>query len=59
MAAALWEAHRRREAARLAGLRNKPAHPGVARFDTWALRLVPVLALIVAVARPAAGAATA
>ena len=50
MAAALWEAHRRREAARLAGLSNKAAHPGLARFDTWALRLVPVLALIVAVA---------
>ena len=50
MAAALWEAHRRREAARLAGLGNKAAHPGLARIDTWALRLVPVLALIVAVA---------
>lgn len=50
MAAALWQAHRRREAARLAGLSNKAAHPGLARFDTWALRLVPVLALIVAVA---------
>ena len=31
-----------------AGLGNKAAHPGLARFDTWALRLVPVLALIVA-----------
>ena len=50
MAAALWQAHRRREAARLAGLSNKAAHPGLARFDTWALRVVPVLALIVAVA---------
>ena len=50
MATALWEAHRRREAERLAGLSNKAAHPGLARFDTWALRLVPVLALIVAVA---------
>ena len=30
MAAALWEAHRRREAERLAGLSNKPAHPGLA-----------------------------
>jgi len=50
MATALWEAHRRREAARLASLGNKAAHPGLARFDTWALRLVPVLALIVAVA---------
>ena len=50
MAAALWEAHRRREAARLASLANKAAHPGLARFDTWALRIVPVLALVVAVA---------
>src|SRR6516162_530662 len=50
MAAALWEAHRRREADRLAGLKNKPAHPGLARLDTWALRIVPILALIVAVA---------
>ena len=29
---------------------QQAAHPGLARFDTWALRLVPVLALIVAVA---------
>ncbi|HMK01661.1 MAG TPA: DUF4175 family protein, partial [Reyranella sp.] len=36
MAAALWEAHRRREAARLAGLSNKPARPGLAVLDTWA-----------------------
>lgn len=50
MSAALWQAHRRREAERLAGLTNKPAHPGLARLDTWALRLVPVLALIVAIA---------
>src|SRR5689334_16923043 len=50
MSAALWEAHRRREAERLAGLSNGPARPGLARFDTWALRLVPLLALIVAVA---------
>jgi len=49
MAAALWEAHRRREAARLAGLGNRAAHPGLARYDAWALRLVPVLALIVAI----------
>jgi len=49
MASALWQTHRRREAERLAGLRNKAAHPGLARVDTWALRLVPVLALIVAV----------
>ncbi len=50
MAAALWEAHRRREVERLAGLANKAAHPGLAALDTWALRLVPVLLLIVAVA---------
>lgn len=50
MAAALWAAHRRREAERLAGLGNKAAHPGLAKFDTWALRLVPLLALVVAVA---------
>ena len=50
MAAALWEAHRRREAERLAGLSNRPAHPGLAVLDTWALRFVPVLALIVALA---------
>jgi uncharacterized protein (TIGR02302 family) len=49
MATALWETHRRREAERLALLRNKAARPGLARIDTWALRLVPVLALIVAV----------
>ena len=48
MATALWEAHRRREAARLAGLSNKPAHPGLAVLDTWALRFVPILPLIVA-----------
>src|SRR5690242_5236686 len=50
MVAALWEAHRRREAERLAGLSNGPARPGLAKFDTWALRLVPLLALVVAVA---------
>src|SRR6185295_9233270 len=50
MASALWEAHRRREAERLAGLGNKPAHPGLAKLDTWALRIVPILALIVAIA---------
>ncbi|MDP1750903.1 MAG: DUF4175 family protein, partial [Reyranella sp.] len=49
MAAALWQAHRRREVERLAGLANRPAHPGLAVLDTWALRLVPVLLLIVAV----------
>ncbi len=50
MAAALWEAHRRREAERLASLSNKPAHPGLAVLDTWALRFVPLLALVVAIA---------
>src|SRR5262245_47908609 len=50
MSAALWLAHRRREAERLASLSNKPARPGLARLDGWALRLVPILALIVAIA---------
>src|SRR5262245_47319921 len=50
MSTALWEAHRRREAERLSGLSNKPAHPGLAKLDTWALRIVPILALIVAIA---------
>ena len=50
MSAALWEAHRRREAERLSGLSNKPARPGLAKLDTWALRIVPILALIVAIA---------
>ncbi len=50
MVAALWAAHRRREAERLAGLSNGPARPGLAKFDTWALRIVPLLALVVAVA---------
>ncbi|HSS86572.1 MAG TPA: DUF4175 family protein, partial [Reyranella sp.] len=50
MSSALWEAHRRREAERLASLSNKPAHPGLAKLDVWALRIVPILALIVAVA---------
>src|SRR5262252_644476 len=50
MATALWEAHRRREAERLASLSNKPARPGLAVLDSWALRFVPVLALVVALA---------
>ena len=50
MAMALWEAHRRREAERLAGLSNRPARPGLAMLDTWALRFVPILALVVALA---------
>ncbi|MBS0538631.1 MAG: TIGR02302 family protein [Proteobacteria bacterium] len=49
MAAALWQAHRRREAERLAGLSNTPPRPGLALLDTWALRVVPLLALVVAV----------
>jgi len=48
MATALWQAHRQREAARLAGLRNKAAHPGLASIDGWALRVVPILALAIA-----------
>ena len=50
MSSALWQAHLRREAERLAGLSNKAAHPGLAKLDVWALRLVPILALIVALA---------
>jgi uncharacterized protein (TIGR02302 family) len=50
MSSALWQAHRRREAERLASLSNKPAHPGLAKLDVWALRVVPILALIVALA---------
>ena len=34
----------------LAGLTNKPAHPGLAVLDSWALRFVPVLLLVVALA---------
>ena len=49
MAAALWQAHRRREAQRLSGLANKPPRPVLAIVDTWALRVVPVLALVVAI----------
>src|SRR5258708_18192934 len=42
MATALWNAHRRREARRLASLSNKPARPGLAVLDAWALRFAPV-----------------
>jgi len=49
MANALWQEHRKREVERLAGLSNKAAHPGLARLDEWALRLVPALAAIVAI----------
>ena len=43
MASALWEAHRRREAERLAGLSNKagPSRPGRARHLGAALRAAP------------------
>ncbi|MBX3502057.1 MAG: TIGR02302 family protein [Alphaproteobacteria bacterium] len=47
-AKAMWEAHRRREAARLAALRNTPPRSDVPRRDPRALRLVPLLGLIVA-----------
>lgn len=47
-AQAMWEAHRRREAARLAALRNTPPRSDVPRRDPRALRLVPLLGLIVA-----------
>jgi uncharacterized protein (TIGR02302 family) len=49
MALALWQAHRRREAQRLSGLVNRPPRPVLAIVDTWALRVVPVLALVVAI----------
>ncbi len=48
-AAALWEAHRKREAERLAALRNRAPRPGVPGLDRRAFRLVPLLLLIVAV----------
>ena len=35
MSAALWEAHRRREAERLASLSNRAAHPGLAVLDNF------------------------
>jgi len=58
MAAALWEAHRRREAARLAGLSNKPrVRPRRPRH--LAFRFAPILALVVRSPSPAAGATTA
>ena len=47
-AKAMWEAHRRREAARLSALRNTPPRSDVPRRDPRALRLVPALGLIVA-----------
>src|SRR5471032_1909625 len=49
MAAALWQAHRRREAQRLAGLTNRPPQPVLAIVDSWALRVVPILAVVVAI----------
>ena len=49
MASALWQAHRRREAQRLSGLANKPPQSTLALLDGWALRIVPLLALVVAV----------
>ena len=47
-AKAMWEAHRRREAARLAALRNTAPRSDVPRRDPRAFRLVPLLGLIVA-----------
>ena len=55
MATAAVEAHRRREAERLAALSNKPAHPGLAILDKWAFRFVPILIPDCA-GQPAAGA---
>ena len=48
MAAALWRAHRRRSAERLASLEAVRARPNVSRFDPFALRALVVLALFVA-----------
>lgn len=47
-ATAMWEVHRKREAERLAALRNRPPRPGVPALDLRALRLVPLLLLVVA-----------
>jgi uncharacterized protein (TIGR02302 family) len=47
-AKAMWEAHRRREAERLAALRNTAPRSDVPRRDPRALRLVPLLGLVIA-----------
>ncbi|GGJ25660.1 TIGR02302 family protein [Neoroseomonas lacus] len=56
VALALWEAHRRRAAARLASLRVMPPKPGLARRDRLALRggLVVALGAAVVIAGPEA-----
>ena len=48
VALALWEAHRRRAAERLARLRVAPPHPGLARRDRIALRGGLLVALVAA-----------
>ncbi|MGE0155208.1 MAG: TIGR02302 family protein [Reyranellaceae bacterium] len=46
--AALWRAHQERMAARLRELRNALPSPGVPNRDPLALRVVPILAVVVA-----------
>lgn len=48
VALALWEAHRRRAAQRLAALRVAPPHPGLAKRDPRALRGGLAVALVAA-----------
>lgn len=43
--AAVWEAHRARQAARLDGVKAPPPAPGLARRDPFALRLIAATAL--------------
>src|SRR5260370_2348813 len=52
MAAALWDAHRRREAERLAGLANKPAHPRPPNLHPSALPTLPLPPPIVPLPTP-------
>lgn len=48
-ARALWQAHLQRQAASARALRIRAPSPGMARLDPWGLRVLVVLALIVAV----------
>src|SRR5690606_41444897 len=54
-AAALWEAHRRRQEASLAALRRAPPEPAMARLDPYGVRgaVAPVLVTGLAGAAPA------
>jgi uncharacterized protein (TIGR02302 family) len=45
---ALWRTHRKRMRARLRALRVGAPHPGLARYDTWALRGALLVVLVVA-----------